>query len=133
MRKALIAIVLAACGGGAAKRPAPDFKQPELPADKSSCERMADHLVELLRKLQQQGSEADHRDLEDKIARVLIKSCTEGGWSAEARTCFLEATTLDATNRCEPMLTAEQKAATDKAMEQAMGSPPPPRPPAQGE
>ncbi len=129
-RLLILASVLAACGGGAKQVDTTPVK-----AGAPACEKMADHLVGLMK----QGAAAGApQEASDRITQVLIERCTVDGWSIAAQQCFLGVATLEESDRCAPMLTVPQRDAADRAMKDAFpeaagaaagspgGAPPPP-------
>ncbi len=118
---ALASIVLVVgCGGGSARPADPTHTA----APKAACERMADHLVSVLRSGGAGGSAApadEPTEAIDKISKIIVDRCVTDAWSADATACFQAVPSLEAADQCAPKLTVSQRDAADKAMAEAFG------------
>ena len=93
-------LVVAACHRGAAPLP-PDPAAP-------TCTEIAEHTRLLI------GPE---RPRARKIRDVIAARCDADGWTGEVRTCFVATTSLRKPQHCKAMLTADQRAALDHALD----------------
>ncbi|MCW5803178.1 MAG: hypothetical protein KIT31_12400 [Deltaproteobacteria bacterium] len=120
----LVAITLApACPSGPTSRPEPV-------ASPRACEKMADHLIEVMLDgiEQKPGGDAPSRgkqETADALTRMFIQICVDTKWSVEAQTCFGGVAKLEDTNGCAEYLTVPQRDAAGKAIEDMFGKRPP--------
>jgi len=76
---------------------------PELVADASGCKDFGSHFTKLVFD-QLAGDGADRGRLErhrDELTRALDASCADDGWPEAARRCVLDASSMDAAERCD--------------------------------
>lgn len=59
--------------------------------------------------------------MKPKMKAAMSKSCKDDKWSADMLKCMDDAKTMDEMEKCEKMLTPDQKKNMDKAMNDAMG------------
>lgn len=130
MTRLALLVVLAACGGGAAKTatgpvgngepadPIPKTKGPD-------CAVVADRLATV--------AHADTPDRQGEARDKLRQHCTEDKWSDEARNCFATVETDEEIDGCAKLLTGAQRAQMHSGADMApkggaasTGSPPPP-------
>jgi hypothetical protein len=94
--------VVAACHHGSA------------PASAPTCGAAADHVRSLL---------GPDRARAVKIGEVFGRRCEADAWSAEARSCVVATTSLRTPRHCKALLTGEQRAALDRALEVIAATP----------
>jgi hypothetical protein len=120
----VLAVALAACGGGASNRPVvagPDHivktggttvQHPMTPEDPGKCPEVADHMTKLIGESTQLTPE-----LTTRVHDILVTQCKDQHWSAEAQTCVLGVQSLRDNNKCDGELTKDQTRALDHAMQ----------------
>jgi hypothetical protein len=118
MRLAVVVLLVACSSKGPAD---PVFT----PAGPKPCEQMADHLVGLMTPVGADGKPLKKEtETADAISRTLVKRCTEDKWTADAQRCFTTIASLEAADKCAPLLTVEQRESMDRAMDAALGPKP---------
>ena len=113
MRFALV-LVLVACSSKGPVDPS------QTPAGPKPCEKMADHMVQLMTADKAGEKPSDSlRDAKDKLTRLLIERCTKDKWTLDAQHCFEALPSLDKLDSCAPLLTVEQRDALPAAIDAA--------------
>ncbi len=112
----LLALLLIGCPSSGPKDPA------YTPAGPKPCERMADHVIELMQPVDPTtGKQVDqNRETADAITRVLIETCSKDKWTQDAQKCWLELTAFRDVEKCAPLMTVEQRDNFGRAMEAAL-------------
>jgi hypothetical protein len=101
MRTLLLALVLAACGGGS--------KSPATPKGESTtCAAVADAMLAPLTEGKEQTKAM--LDKKEELAGTIRTRCDEDAWGDQARGCFTSAKTLEAVDACSAQLTDDQRA-----------------------
>jgi hypothetical protein len=123
----VLVLLLAGCPSGPVGKPEPV-------ASPRECERMADHLVEVMldgvrERNPDAGASKGQRDTADAINQLFVRLCVDDKWSIEAQKCFGGVAKLDETGKCATYLTVPQREAADKKMGEMFGQPPPAPPP----
>lgn len=97
--KQLVIVLLVACGGSP--------KSPPKPVEKPApaCTAVADHMLVLI-----EPKDAHAR----KIRETFALHCEQDKWSAEARTCVVETTSLDEPRGCKQKLAPPQREALER-------------------
>jgi len=98
-------IALAACGGASKPSPQPPPTAPtpvEKAAAEASCQQAVDGLFAIT--AAQESAESRARS-----AKVFVHRCETDHWSAELRRCMVGVKAPEDADRCEAMLTPEQK------------------------
>jgi len=119
----VLLLALAACPSSGPKDPAYTAAGPK------PCEKMADHVVGLMHQIDPKAeTAAQHREIADVIARVLIDTCTKDKWTQDAQKCWLELATFRDVEKCTPLMTVEQRENFGRAMESALPKSDAPKP-----
>jgi hypothetical protein len=110
-------VLLLAFAGCSSRAPDPTYT----PAGPKPCEKMADHVVDLMQPKDPVTGKSVVRDREtaDKIAKVLVDTCTRDKWTQDAQRCWLELASFKDVEKCSPLMTVEQRDNFGKAMEAA--------------
>lgn len=122
MRRAWVAIVLAACGGSSNK--SSTMAKSEGPA----CAAVAESMVAIIA----HGKESTKAlvDTKDAFAAIIRTRCDEDAWTVDAKQCLLAMTSNDDAIRCSSLLTDEQQANLERnrTAKFGRGNEPPPAP-----
>src|SRR6187402_2320840 len=100
MRTVLLALVLAACGGGSKSSTTPK-------GESTTCAAVADAMLAPLTDGKEQTKAM--LDKKEELASTIRTRCGEDAWGEPARGCLTSAKTLEAVDECRAQLTDDQR------------------------
>jgi hypothetical protein len=111
------AVVLTACWRGSSEPAAPVSAVPAAPIEAQPGGAPCDVVAATTHRIVSGSSDEVMARRARSIAAVVMRRCSEDGWSVELRRCMADARQLEDADRCEPLATEAQRQALDEAIE----------------
>jgi hypothetical protein len=111
------AVVLPACWHGSAESAAPALAGPSAPIAAQPGGAPCDVVAANAHRIISGSGDEEMAGRARSIGAVVMRRCSEDGWSVELRRCMADARQLEDADRCESLATEAQRQALDEAID----------------